>query len=79
MKLCFKGDGTVTGVYDDTVRTLLPGKLSVRRASVVTFLDDRQVWQAREVGSGEIIAEHSMRKVCVEMERAVLEERLCPT
>lgn len=76
MILRFNADGTVSGVYDDRVRSLLPGDLSVQRASVVTFDNARQTWQAREVGSEDVIAEDPLRNVCVQLERQVLEARL---
>lgn len=76
MKLLLRSDGTCTGVYDDQVRDLLPGTLSVARASNVEFVPELQVWRAVEVSTGKVLAEDPLRQACLEREKEHLERKL---
>ena len=47
MNLRITPDGTITGLWSDTVDWNALGRVSVHRASHVEFCDDKQMWYVR--------------------------------
>lgn len=69
-------DGTVTGLYNDRLPYRELGRLSVQRASDVSFDEERQVWIAK-TPEGKVLAESPNRDACIKGEIAALQGGVC--
>lgn len=63
-------------MWTDVIDLRCLGRLRVERASVVVFNDIDQVWEARRLSDGHIIARDPSRKAVLELEAAYFAERL---
>lgn len=71
--LRFNPGGQVSGFYTEAIDLHALGRLSVVRATEITFDSGTQRWEVRRAGSDAVLFSHPSRQMCLRWELENLE------
>ena len=69
-------DGNMSGLADDVLDKLNLGKKEINRVSDIEWDHIEEVWVARDVATGDVIAKNSIRSNCILAEREFLNKKI---
>lgn len=68
MQITVHTDGTVVGLYDETIDLAKIGDLHVERLTTIEFNNDRELWEVKN-RKDEVVYCHASRKACLTWEQ----------
>jgi hypothetical protein len=72
----FGNDGSAIALHTDDLSLSCLGRMTVKRASLVEFNEDRQKWEVTIVGDAAPSFSNASRAKCLDWERSTLNQRL---